>query len=495
MAIASTNVANRKLFVRGLAWETSSETLLAAFEQYGEIEEGAVITDRTTGRSRGFGFVTFKSSESAYRALREPTKMIDGRAAMCNLAAAGPTSHPTATSVAAASSHGGGDSGYQYRPSYSSGADLVYRKLYVWGLHFDTTNETFKDYFSQYGEIEEGAVAFDRETHKSRGFGFVTYRSADDARKALVEPTKFIDGRKVQVKYALDGTKEKNAFAQAQAQLQQQQQLAAALTGVALQNPLAFSPYAFPGGLPASAFGSAGLQGMGFPTAATAMAPAEDDDGEAADEPPNDAPARTGLDFLRALHANPPPVGVTEVGESSSAASKKRRRFAQAVLPYGTPPAKPTPTSAPVQAPKRVSRELTAAEKAEEKFLKAQQLYITQWLPKFDGLLLDKNEEGLPILRCSICVEHGKDDAKFGRNGTGGRDLQLGLMRFHELSGRHDEAMKRQRTLMAEIEKQKRIDDFVNTDKEGARLTRLMRGVEFICDHDAPIAMFPKLIC
>ncbi|CAI5483304.1 unnamed protein product [Closterium sp. Yama58-4] len=255
------------------------------------------------------------------------------------------------------------------------------------------------------------------------------------------------------------------------------------------------------------------------------MAPVGDDDGEAADEPPKDAPARTGLDFLRALHANPPPVGtagpsscsnekeqtacptasnavapdsapatvsVTEVGESSSAASKKRRRFAQAVLPYGTPPAKPTPPPAPVQAPKRVTPELTAAEKAEERFLKAQQLYITKWLPKFDWLLLDKNEEGLPILRCSICVEHGKDDAKFGRNGVGGRDLQIGSMRCHELSGRHDEAMKQQQTLMAEIEKQKRMDDFANTDKEGARLTRLMRGV--ICDHDAPIAMFPKLI-
>ncbi|CAI5482287.1 unnamed protein product [Closterium sp. Yama58-4] len=67
-------------------------------------------------------------------------------------------------------------------------------------------------------------------------------------------------------------------------------------------------------------------------------------------------------------------------------------------------------------------------------------------------------------------------------------------MRSHEVSGRHEEAMKRQRTLMAEIEKQKRIDDFANHDKEGARLTRLMRGVQFICDHDAPIAMFPKLI-
>ncbi|CAI5940718.1 unnamed protein product [Closterium sp. NIES-64] len=147
------------------------------------------------------------------------------------------------------------------------------------------------------------------------------------------------------------------------------------------------------------------------------MAPAEDGDGEAADEPSNDAPARTGLDFLRAVHANPPPVvtpgpsscskgkqslspppasnavmpdsapatvSVSEVGESSSAASKKRRGYAQAVLPFGTPPAKPTPPPAPVQAPKRVSRELTDAEKAEERFLKAQQLYIThKHLSKF----------------------------------------------------------------------------------------------------------------
>ncbi|CAI5520947.1 unnamed protein product [Closterium sp. Naga37s-1] len=242
------------------------------------------------------------------------------------------------------------------------------------------------------------------------------------------------------------------------------------------------------------------------------MAQCQDDDvGEAADEPPNDAAARTGLDFMRGLHVNPPPactagpsscsgkkmpparptgsnavapdsapatVSVTEVGESSSGASKKRLRYAQAVLPFGTPPAKPAPPPTPTQAPSRVSRELSRAEKAEERFLKAQQLYITQWLPKFDWLLLDKNEDGLHILRCSICVEHGKDDAKFGRNGTGGCDLQLGSMRCHELSGRHDEAMKRQRTLMAEIEQQTRINDFANTDKEGARLTHLVHGIE-----------------
>ncbi|CAI5501396.1 unnamed protein product [Closterium sp. Naga37s-1] len=259
-----------------------------------------------------------------------------------------------------------------------------------------------------------------------------------------------------------------------------------------------------------------------------AMAPTADDDaGEAADEPPSDAPAMRGLDFLRRLHQNPPPVStagppsstgekqpparppgtsggepesapatvsVTEVGESSSAAARKKRRFAQTALPFGTPPQKPTPSPAPNKHPPRVSRVLTDDEKAEAKFDKALQLYITHWLPKFEWLLLDKNEDGLPVLRCSVCVEHGKDDARFGRNGPGGRDLQPGSMRCHELSVRHDDALRKQRTLMAEIETQKRLDVFANADKEGARLTRLMRAVDFICTHDAPIAMFPQLV-
>lgn len=48
-----------------------------AFEQYGEIEEGAVITDKGSGKSRGFGFITFRHMDSAQRALKEPSKNID----------------------------------------------------------------------------------------------------------------------------------------------------------------------------------------------------------------------------------------------------------------------------------------------------------------------------------------------------------------------------------------------------------------------------------
>jgi len=51
-----------KVFVGGLAWETRSEGLRAHFEVYGDILEAVVITDRGTGRSKGYGFVSTPSS-------------------------------------------------------------------------------------------------------------------------------------------------------------------------------------------------------------------------------------------------------------------------------------------------------------------------------------------------------------------------------------------------------------------------------------------------
>lgn len=78
-----------KVFVGGLAWETQSETLKGYFEQFGEILEAVVITDKLTGRSKGYGFVTFQDPESARRACADPTPVIDGRQANCNLASLG----------------------------------------------------------------------------------------------------------------------------------------------------------------------------------------------------------------------------------------------------------------------------------------------------------------------------------------------------------------------------------------------------------------------
>lgn len=88
-----------KIFVGGLAWETKRDTLRRYFQQFGEIVEAVVINDKTTGRSKGYGFVTFKDADSAMRACYNPFPVIDGRKANCNLASFGPQKNrPTPTS-------------------------------------------------------------------------------------------------------------------------------------------------------------------------------------------------------------------------------------------------------------------------------------------------------------------------------------------------------------------------------------------------------------
>ena len=68
-----------KLYVGGLSWDTNSESLHSAFESCGAVREAKVITDRDSGRSRGFGFVTFESEESAEQALSLDDTELDGR--------------------------------------------------------------------------------------------------------------------------------------------------------------------------------------------------------------------------------------------------------------------------------------------------------------------------------------------------------------------------------------------------------------------------------
>ncbi|XP_068650450.1 uncharacterized protein [Aristolochia californica] len=100
-----------KIFVGGLAWETHRETMKHYFEQFGEIQEAVVITDKNTGRSKGYGFVTFKDPDAAMRACQDPSPVIDGRRANCNLASLGAN-----RTRPAAPQHGGG----RFRPVHGS---------------------------------------------------------------------------------------------------------------------------------------------------------------------------------------------------------------------------------------------------------------------------------------------------------------------------------------------------------------------------------------
>jgi hypothetical protein len=80
-----------KLFVGGLSWGTVDASLRQAFEAIGEVTDAKVITDRETGRSRGFGFVTMADQASAQRAIAEMDgQVLDGRTIKVNEAAEKP---------------------------------------------------------------------------------------------------------------------------------------------------------------------------------------------------------------------------------------------------------------------------------------------------------------------------------------------------------------------------------------------------------------------
>jgi len=70
----------KKLYVGGLSFDTTDETLRAFFEQAGKVESASVVADRFSGRSRGFGFVEMATGAEARKAIGELTgKTLDGR--------------------------------------------------------------------------------------------------------------------------------------------------------------------------------------------------------------------------------------------------------------------------------------------------------------------------------------------------------------------------------------------------------------------------------
>ncbi|TPX30784.1 hypothetical protein SeMB42_g07866 [Synchytrium endobioticum] len=92
--------AGRKLFVGNLPWAVDSVALRSIFERFGQVQESFVLTDRETGRSRGFGFITFLDPESAQAAITA----MDGKDF---------ENRPLRVNLAAEKGEGGGGGGYR----------------------------------------------------------------------------------------------------------------------------------------------------------------------------------------------------------------------------------------------------------------------------------------------------------------------------------------------------------------------------------------------
>ncbi|KAL6844503.1 hypothetical protein ACP4OV_026176 [Aristida adscensionis] len=266
---AEADPASRKLFVHGLGWGAGADDLRSAFSRFGELEDCRVISDKQSGRSKGYGFVLFRSRRSALRALRRPQVQIGGRLAFCHLAAAGPAPPPAQSQQNPSSNtntnSNSGTANTASGTSSSQQPDNMPRKIFVGNVHADVDVDRLYEYFAQFGEIEEGPLGFDKNTGKPKGFALFVYKSVDSARRALEEPMKNFDGKILNVQKAIDGRNKSTSGSNANANSNSTTASAAAAAAAAaaasqMTAPVssAISPY------DASAYGATTVPDMGF---------------------------------------------------------------------------------------------------------------------------------------------------------------------------------------------------------------------------------------
>ncbi|KAI5673478.1 hypothetical protein M9H77_13842 [Catharanthus roseus] len=187
--LADADPAHRKIFVHGLGWDTTAETLTSVFGKYGEIEDCKAVTDKVSGKSKGYGFILYKHRSGARKALKEPQKKIGNRMTSCQLASTGPVPAPPPTAAVPPAS------------------EYTQRKIFISNVSAEIDPHKLMEYFSKFGEIEEGPLGLDKHTGKPKGFCLFVYKSLESAKKALEEPHKNFEGHTLHCQKAIDGPK------------------------------------------------------------------------------------------------------------------------------------------------------------------------------------------------------------------------------------------------------------------------------------------------
>lgn len=178
-----------KIFVGNLPFSCDSALLAGIFGRAGTVEMVEVIYDKITGRSRGFAFVTMSSVEEVEAAVQQFNGYeLDGRSLRVN---SGPPPPRDENSFRAPRGGGGGRS-----------FDNTNR-LYVGNLSWDVDNVALETLFSEQGKVLDAKVVYDRESGRSRGFGFVTYGSSDEVNRAIDNLNGAdLEGRQIRVSVA-----------------------------------------------------------------------------------------------------------------------------------------------------------------------------------------------------------------------------------------------------------------------------------------------------
>ena len=127
------------MFIGGLSWQTTEDSLQDYFSRFGPVAEALVMRDPATKHSRGFGFVTFAEPAGVEAVTAAGQHQLDGKKIDPKVAFPKESSPKMVTRT---------------------------KKIFVGGLSTTTTLEEVKAYFTKFGEIEEAMLMHDKQTNR-----------------------------------------------------------------------------------------------------------------------------------------------------------------------------------------------------------------------------------------------------------------------------------------------------------------------------------------
>lgn len=174
------DVEKRKIFVGGLSWETTVEKLREYFTKFGEVTDCTLKTDLTTGRSRGFGFVTFGSPDSVDKVVNSTSPhTLNGRI-------------------------------IDPKRAKARGGREPIKKIFVGGLDPNLPETDIREHFGKFGKIEEIDLPFDKLKNERRRFCFITFESEAVVDKACAQDKQKVGDKEVDVKKATPKNEQQN---------------------------------------------------------------------------------------------------------------------------------------------------------------------------------------------------------------------------------------------------------------------------------------------
>ncbi|KAG8384868.1 hypothetical protein BUALT_Bualt04G0163100 [Buddleja alternifolia] len=163
-----------KIFIGGLARDTTSVQFTKHFGKYGEITDSVIMKDRNTGQPRGFGFITYADASVVDRVI-EDTHIFHGKQVEIK----------------------------RTIPRGANSKDFKTKKIFVGGIPTTVDEDEFRNFFSSFGEVKELQIMKDHSTGRSRGFGFVTFESEQSVDDLLANGNRLdFAGTQVEIKKA-----------------------------------------------------------------------------------------------------------------------------------------------------------------------------------------------------------------------------------------------------------------------------------------------------